>query len=111
MAKIQRNDQVIVIAGNNKGKKARVLRVLTDKNRVLLEGIQGDNLRMIKKHVKPNPQTGAQGSIQELNPTVHISNVMLLDAEGKASRVGYTIVDGKKVRVTKSNGQQVAATK
>ncbi|MDE1162859.1 MAG: 50S ribosomal protein L24 [Acidobacteriaceae bacterium] len=111
MAKIQRNDQVLVIAGNNKGKKARVLRVITDKNRVLLEGIQGDKLRMIKKHVKPNQQTGEQGGIQELNPTVNISNVMLLDAAGNVSRVGYKIVDGKKVRVTKSNGQTVETAK
>ncbi len=111
MAKIKRNDEVIVIAGRDKGKHARVVRIITAKNRVMLEDSQGDKLHRIKKHVKPNPQTGAQGGIQELSPTVHISNVALVDADGKATRVGYQ-GDGKaKTRIARSTGATFADQK
>lgn len=103
MAKVKRNDQVIVIAGKDKGKKGRVLRVIADKNRVLVEGVG-----MIKKHVKPDPQRNIAGGIAEKEAAIHISNVMLLDSDGKATRVGYNVVDGKKVRVARSNGANIA---
>lgn len=102
MAKIKRNDQVLVIAGKDKGKRGRVLRVITEKNRVLVEGVG-----MIKKHVKPNPQTGKQGGIETREAAIHISNVMLLDAEGNVTRVGYRFENGKKIRVSRSNQSDV----
>ncbi|MDE1155011.1 MAG: 50S ribosomal protein L24 [Acidobacteriaceae bacterium] len=106
MAKIKRNDQVIVIAGKDKGKQGRVLRVIVEKQRVLVEGVG-----IVTKHKKSNPQTGEQGGIIKQEAPIHISNVMLLDSEGKATRVGYNVVDGKKVRVAKSNGATVAEVK
>ena len=84
MAKIKRNDQVIVIAGKDKGKTGRVLRVILEKQRVLVEGVG-----MVKKHVKPNPQRNTQGGILSQEAPIHISNVMVLDSEGRATRVGY----------------------
>ena len=81
--KIKRNDKVEVIAGKDKGKQGRVLRVIADKNRVLVEGVM-----MVKKHVKPNPQRNIKGGIAEQESTIHISNVMLVDAEGNKTRVG-----------------------
>lgn len=98
MAKIKRNDQVLVIAGKDKGKRGRVLRIITDKNRVLVEGVG-----MIKKHVKPNPQRNIAGGILEQEAPIHISNVMLLDSEGKVTRVGYRFEGEKKIRVARSN--------
>ena len=106
MAKIKRNDQVIVIAGKDKGKKGRVLRVLTDKNRVLVEGVG-----MIKKHTKPDPQRNIAGGIAEKEASINISNVMLLDSDGNATRVGYQIADGKKIRIARSNGANIADKK
>jgi large subunit ribosomal protein L24 len=106
MAKIKRNDQVIVIAGKDKGKKGRVLRVITDKNRVLVEGAG-----MVTKHMKPNPQKNQAGGILKQEAPIHISNVMLLDSDGKATRVGYNVVEGKKARVAKSNGANIVEGK
>ena len=103
MAKIKRNDQVIVIAGKDKGKKGRVLRVVTDKNRVLVEGVG-----MIKKHVKPNPQRNIAGGILEQEAPIHISNVMLADSEGNPTRVGYRFEGEKKLRVARSNNGDLA---
>ena len=87
--KIKRNDQVEVIAGKDKGKKGRVLRVIGEKNRLLVEGVM-----MMKKHVKPNPQRNIKGGIAEQEATIHISNVMLIDAEGirRASAHGLRVI-------------------
>ncbi len=101
--KIKKGDQVIVIAGKSKDHKGRVLRVIADKGRVLVEGAQ-----MIKKHVKPNPAKNIAGGILEQEATIHISNVMLLDSEGKKTRVGYQIDGDKKTRVARSNGVPIA---
>ena len=106
MAKIKRNDQVVVIAGKDKGKTGRVLRVITEKNRVLVEGAG-----MVKKHVKPNPQRNIAGGILAQEAAIHISNVMLLDADGKATRVGYRFEGEKKVRVARSNNTDIAEQK
>jgi large subunit ribosomal protein L24 len=106
MAKIKRNDQVIVIAGKDKGKKGRVLRVITEKNRVLIEGVG-----MIKKHLKPNPQKNIAGGIAEQEAPIHISNVMLMDSEGKPTRVGYQLDGEKKTRIARSNGGNIAEKK
>src|SRR6201999_2317619 len=100
--KIKRNDKVEVIAGKDKGKQGRVLRVIADKNRVLVEGVM-----MVKKHVKPNPQRNIKGGIAEQEATIHISNVMLLDAEGKKTRVGARVEGDTKVRFSKASGSVI----
>ncbi len=106
MAKIKRNDQVIVIAGKDKGKKGRVLRVIVDKQRVLVEGVG-----MIKKHVKPNPQRNVAGGILEQEAPVHVSNVMLVDSEGKKTRVGFQVQGESKTRIARSNGGAIVEKK
>jgi len=106
MAKIKRNDQVLVIAGKDKGKKGRVLRVIVDKQRVLVEGVG-----MIKKHMKPNPQRNVAGGILEQEAPIHISNVMLLDSEGNKTRVGFQIEGDRKTRIARSNGGAIAEKK
>jgi large subunit ribosomal protein L24 len=104
--KIKKGDQVIVIAGKSKDKKGRVLRVIADKGRVLVEGVQ-----MIKKHVKPNPQKNIAGGILEQEATIHISNVMLLDSDGNKTRVGYQTDNGKKTRIARTNGVTIPEKK
>ncbi|WP_263409142.1 50S ribosomal protein L24 [Terriglobus tenax] len=106
MANIQRNDTVIVIAGKSKGKKGRVLRIINEKNRVLVEGVG-----MIKKHVKPNPQRNIKGGIAEQEAPIHISNVMLVDGKGNPTRVGFRLVDGKRERYAKTTGETLAPKK
>ena len=105
--RIKRNDMVVVIAGKSKGPKPhRVLRVIVDKQRVLVEGVG-----MIKKHMKPNPQRNIQGGIAEQESTIHISNVMLIDGEGNKTRVGSRIEGDKKVRFSKASGSTIAEKK
>jgi large subunit ribosomal protein L24 len=104
--KIKRNDQVEVIAGKDKGKKGRVLRVIADKNRVLVEGVM-----MIKKHVKPNQQRNIKGGIAEQEATIHISNVMLIDGDGNKTRVGTRVDGDKKVRFSKVSGNVIVEKK
>jgi large subunit ribosomal protein L24 len=104
--KIKRNDQVEVIAGKDKGKRGRVLRVLADKNRVLVEGVM-----MVKKHVKPNPQRNIKGGIAEQEATIHLSNVMVVDADGKRTRVGSRVEGDTKVRVSKASGSVIPEKK
>lgn len=98
-AKIRRDDEVVVLAGKDKGKQGKVQKVLTDKDRVIVEGVN-----VIKKHQKPNPASGESGGIIEQEAPIHISNVAILNPEtGKADRVGFRTEDGKKVRIFKSN--------
>jgi len=105
--KIKRNDMVIVIAGKDKGDKPhRVLRVIADKQRVLVEGVG-----MVKKHVKPNPQRNIKGGIAEQESTIHISNVMLIDGEGNKTRVGSRFEGDTKVRFSKVSGNTIAEKK
>ena len=101
--KIKRNDQVVVIAGKDVGKKGRVLRVLAEKNRVLVEGVM-----MMKKHIKPNPQRNIKGGIAEQEATIHLSNVMLVDSDGKKTRTGTRMEGEKKVRFAKTNDAAIA---
>ena len=105
MRKIKRDDEVVVIAGRDKGKRGKVLRVL-DESRVLVSGIQ-----MIKKHQKPNPQMGIPGGIVQKEAPIQVSNIALYNPETqKGDRVGFKIQeDGKKVRVFKSTGAVVDA--
>ena len=104
--KIKRNDEVVVIAGKDKGKKGRVLRVIAEKERLLVQGVM-----MIKKHVKPNPQKNIQGGIAEQEATIHVSNVMLTDSDGNRTRVGTRIEGDKKVRFSKASGNAIAEKK
>lgn len=99
MKKIHKGDEVIVIAGRDKGKTGEVLRVLDDK--VVVAGVA-----VAKKHAKPNPAKGVTGGVVDKNLPVHISNVAIYNSETKkADRVGIKIEDGKKVRVLKSTGK------
>jgi large subunit ribosomal protein L24 len=101
--KIRKGDDVIVLAGKDKGKRGNVLSVLDD-NRVLVE-----NINLAKKHMKPNPNKGEAGGIVEKEMPIQVSNVALFNpATGKADRVGFkSLDDGRKVRVFKSNGEVV----
>jgi len=102
MKRIKKGDDVIVTTGRSKGQKGQVLRVMED--RLLVE-----NVNMVKKHTKPDPNRGTQGGIIERESPIHVSNVALLNpATGKADRVGIKILeDGRKVRVFRSNGEAV----
>ncbi len=101
--KIRRDDEVVVLAGKDKGKQGKVLRVVTSDDRVFVEGIN-----IIKKHQKPNPQAGEPGGIIEKEASIHVSNVAIVNPEtGKADRVGFRFEDEKKVRFFKSNGNLV----
>ncbi|MBA3988005.1 50S ribosomal protein L24 [Aliidiomarina maris] len=100
-AKIKRDDEVVVLAGKDKGKRGRVVSVQTDKDRVIVEGVN-----LVKKHQKPNPALNQAGGIIEKEASIHVSNVAIFNpATEKADRVGFKIEDGKKVRVFKSNNE------
>ena len=104
MAKIKRDDEVIVIAGRDKGKRGTVRQVL-DTGKLVVSGIN-----MIKKHTKPNPQAGVSGGIVEREAPIQISNVAIYNSEaGRADRVGYKVEDGEKVRIYKSDGSAIDA--
>lgn len=105
MLKIRKNDEVVVIAGKDKGKRGKVLKVQAD-GRLTISGIN-----MIKKHQKPNPQLNVQGGIIEKEAPIQASNVAIFNAgTSKADRVGFKVLeDGKKIRVFKSNGEAVDA--
>jgi large subunit ribosomal protein L24 len=104
MRKIKRDDEVIVIAGRDKGKRGKVTRVLAE-DRVLIGGVN-----MIKKHQKPNPQLGIVGGIIEKEAAIHVSNVAIYNpATKKADRIGFKLENGKKVRIFKSNGEALSA--
>ena len=100
--KIKSGDTVIVIAGKDKGKKGKVLEAYPTKLRVLVEGVN-----IATKSEKPN-KNNPQGGIVKKEMPIHVSNVMYYDAKsGKGTRVGYKIVDGKKVRIAKKSGEQI----
>ncbi|MGB0860008.1 MAG: 50S ribosomal protein L24, partial [Pseudoalteromonas spongiae] len=90
-AKIRRDDEVIVLAGKDKGKRGKVLSVVTESSRVFVEGVN-----LIKKHQKPVPQLNQPGGIVEKEASIDVSNVAIFNQEtGKADRVGFKIEDGK----------------
>lgn len=104
MQKIKRDDDVIVIAGKDKGKRGKVLKV-GDDARLLVSGVN-----IIKRHTKPNPMAGGQGGIVEKEAPIHVSNVAIFNPEtNKADRVGFKVEDGKKVRIFKSTQKAVDA--
>ncbi len=101
--KIRRDDEVVVLAGRDKGKQGKVLKVLSSEDRLVVEGVN-----MIKKHQKANPQIEQPGGIIEKEATIHVSNVAVVNpSTGKADRVGFRFEDEKKVRFFKSNGDLV----
>jgi large subunit ribosomal protein L24 len=104
MNRIRKGDQVIVIAGADKGKKGEVVRVAGD--RVVVQ-----NINIVKRHTKPNPQAGNAGGIVEKEAPIHVSNVMLLNqASGKGERIGFKVLEnGRKVRVFRSSGEAIDA--
>ena len=93
---IRRNDNVVVTAGRDRGKQGRVLKVVPDRNRVVVEGVN-----VIKRHTRPNPQRNIKGGIVEREASLHASNVQLVCPEcGSPTRIGRRILgDGRKVRV------------
>ena len=92
---IRRNDTVIVTTGKDSGKRGRVLKVLPDKNRVVVEGVN-----IIKRHTRPNPQRNIKGGIVEREGALHASNVQLVCPEcGKMTRIGHTTQGDRKVRI------------
>ncbi len=102
MNKIRTGDEVIVIAGRDKGKRGKVLS-RTDEQHVVVEGVN-----VVKKHAKPNPMKGITGGIVEKTMPIDQSNVAIFNAvSGKADRVGIKVADGKRVRVYKSSGEQI----
>ena len=104
MNRIRKGDQVIVIAGKDKGKKGEVVRVAGD-------SVVVSNINIVKRHTKPNPQASQPGGIIEREAPIHISNVMLFNpATGKGERVGFKVLeDGRKVRVFRSSGEAIDA--
>jgi large subunit ribosomal protein L24 len=104
MRKIKKNDDVIIIAGKDKGTRGNVLQVLD--GRLLVSGVN-----KVKKHQKPNPVKGEAGGIVEMEMSIHASNVAIYNATSKkADRVGIkTLEDGRKVRVLKSSGETIDA--
>ncbi|HKZ74490.1 MAG TPA: 50S ribosomal protein L24 [Steroidobacteraceae bacterium] len=105
MRKIRKGDQVVVIAGRDKGRKGAVIEVLAD-HRVLVESVN-----RVKRHTKPNPQVNRQGGIIEKEAPLPVSKVAIWNPSAKrADRIGFkTLADGKKVRFFKSNGEMIDA--
>jgi len=105
MEKIKKGDEVVIIAGRDKGKRGTV-NSRVNETHLLVEGVN-----LVKKHQKPNPMKGVTGGVIEKSMPIDQSNLMLLNpATGKGDRVGFRVLeDGTKVRVFKSNGEQVRA--
>ena len=102
---MKKGDTVVVIAGKDKGAKGKVIQAYPERNRVLVEGVN-----RIKKHTRiTQTQRGAQsGGIVTQEAPIHVSNVMVVDSDGKPTRVGYRIgEDGKKVRISRRNGKDI----
>ena len=101
---VRKNDMVIVRTGKDRGKRGRVLRVIAEKNRVVIEGVN-----LIKRHTRPNPQKNIKGGIVEREAPIHASNVMLLDPDSnEPTRIGSkTLDDGRRVRISRKSGAMV----
>ena len=99
--KIKKGDQVIVITGRDKGKTGEVLKSMPKDNKVLVQGVN-----LVKRHQKPTQENA--GGIQTKEAPIHVSNVALIDPKsGKATRVGFKIVNDQKVRVSKRSGEVI----
>ena len=104
MRKIKRDDEVVILAGKDKGKRGKVQKVL-DNNKLLVSGVN-----MMKKHTKPNPQMGVAGGIVEREAPIQVSNVAIFNPDtNQADRVGFKLEGDTKVRVFKSSGEAIDA--
>ncbi len=107
-ARLKTGDEVVVISGKDRGKRGRILRIDSKKDRVYIEG-----LNMIKRHQRPQQVAGAQraeqvGGVIEKEGPIHVSNVMLVDPrEGKPTRVGIEVQDGKRFRIARRSGARL----
>lgn len=97
--KIKTGDTVVITAGDHKGAEGKVMSVDAEKNKAIVEGAN-----MVSKHEKPSAKN-PQGGIVKKEAPIHISNLALVDSKGEATRVGYEVRDGKKVRVSKKSGE------
>ncbi|HOW62578.1 MAG TPA: 50S ribosomal protein L24 [Candidatus Contendobacter sp.] len=103
MRRIRKDDEVVVIAGKDKGRRGKIVRVM-DEERVIVAGVN-----LVKRHTKPNPARNVAGGIVEREAAIHVSNVMLFNPlTRKGDRVGFRVLeDGRKVRFFKSNNEVV----
>ena len=99
--KLRKGDIVKVLAGDSKGQQGRILEVLLDKRRALVEGVN-----MVSKHTKPNAKN-TQGGIVKKEATIHISNLMLVDGKGNTTRVGRRVEEDQLVRYSKKSGEVI----
>jgi len=100
-AKIKKGDRVMMLAGKDKGRSGQVTKVMPKDERVIVAG-----LNLVRRHTRPS-QADPQGGIKTREASVHVSNVAIVDANGKPTRVGFRIEDGKKVRFAKSTGEVI----
>ncbi|MGB5982200.1 MAG: 50S ribosomal protein L24 [Nonlabens sp.] len=99
--KLKTGDTVKVIAGENKNQQGTITRIFRDKNKAIVEGVN-----MVSKHQKPSA-SNPQGGIVKMEAPLHISNLSLMDSDGKTTKVGYRTEDGKKVRFSKTNNEVI----
>ncbi|MBS1260797.1 MAG: 50S ribosomal protein L24 [Calditrichaeota bacterium] len=103
--KVRKGDEVLVVAGNERGKRGKVLKVLPNEDRIIVEGVH-----FIKRHTRPNPKM-PHGGIVEREGKIHVSNVMVIDPKnGQPTRIGHKVVEGpdgrtRRVRVAKASGE------
>lgn len=100
-AKIKKGDRVMVLAGKDKGREGSVLRVMPKEDRVVVGG-----LNMVQRHTRPT-QMDPQGGIKNKEAPIHVSNVAIVDSNGKPTRVGFRVEGDKKVRVAKTTGEVI----
>ncbi|MBE6459234.1 MAG: 50S ribosomal protein L24 [Alphaproteobacteria bacterium] len=98
--KIKKGDQVVVLSGDDKGKTGEVVKAMPSEGKVVVQGVN-----LVKRHTKPS-QTNPGGIVTKEAP-INVSNVALMNKDGKATKVGYKIVDGKKVRVARKSGEVI----
>jgi len=99
--KVRKDDEVVVISGRDKGKSGKVVRVIPDENRVVVQGVN-----MVKRHTRPTQ--GKTGGIVEKEAPIHVSNVSHMDPKDRTpTKVGYKTVDGRKVRFARKSGEQI----
>ena len=101
-AKIRKGDNVVVLTGKDKGRTGQVVRVLPTENRVVVQGIN-----MVQRHTRPS-QGDPQGGIKHKEAPIHLSNVAVVDSNGKPTRVGFRVEGDKKVRFAKTTGEVIA---
>ena len=100
-AKIKKGDRVVILAGKDKGRQGAVRKVMPKENRVVVEG-----LNMVQRHTRPT-QFDPQGGIKNKEASLHLSNVAIVDSNGKPTRVGFKVEGDKKVRIAKTTGEVI----